>query len=63
MSFLGLADYYRRFLEGFSSISSHLTKLTQKIVKFQRSESCEEIFQELIKRLNTGPILTLLEGN
>ena len=35
---LGLVGYYRRFVEGFSSISSplmKLTKLTQKIIKFQ----------------------------
>ncbi|KAH0670709.1 hypothetical protein KY289_025202 [Solanum tuberosum] len=61
-SFLGLATYYRRFVEGFSSISSHLTKLTQKTVKFQWSEACEKSFQEFKKRLTTTPVLTLPEG-
>ncbi|GJX49625.1 putative reverse transcriptase domain-containing protein [Tanacetum coccineum] len=32
--FLGLADYYRRFIEGFSKIAKSMTKLTQKNVKF-----------------------------
>nr|GFB93406.1 putative reverse transcriptase domain-containing protein [Tanacetum cinerariifolium] len=35
--FLGLADYYRRFIEGFSKISKSMTKLTQKNVKKERS--------------------------
>ncbi|WMV48982.1 hypothetical protein MTR67_042367 [Solanum verrucosum] len=43
-SFLGLAGYYRRFVEGLSSISSPLTKLTQKTVKFQWSEACDKSF-------------------
>src|SRR5688500_12981582 len=50
-SFLGLAGYYRRFVEGFSSISSPLTKLTQKKEKFQWSLDCEKSFQELKDRL------------
>ncbi|WMV46301.1 hypothetical protein MTR67_039686, partial [Solanum verrucosum] len=61
-SFLGLAGYYRKFVEGFSSISSLLTKLTQKTVKFQWSEPYEKSFQKLKKRLTTTPVLTLLEG-
>ncbi|GKF30399.1 putative reverse transcriptase domain-containing protein [Tanacetum coccineum] len=37
--FLGLAGYYRRFIEGFSKITKPMTKLTQKMVKFEwRSE-------------------------
>ena len=36
--------------------------LTQKIVKFEWSETCEKSFQELKKRLTTAPVLTLQEG-
>ncbi|WMV19268.1 hypothetical protein MTR67_012653 [Solanum verrucosum] len=61
-SFLGLAGYYRRLVEGFSSISIPLPKLTHKPVKFQWSEVCEKSFQELKKRLTTASVLTLLEG-
>ncbi|XP_015081274.1 uncharacterized protein LOC107024843 [Solanum pennellii] len=46
-SFLGLSNYYRRFVEGFSSIVSPLTALTKKKAKFECSETCEKRFQEL----------------
>ncbi|XP_059307043.1 uncharacterized protein LOC132058603 [Lycium ferocissimum] len=62
-SFLGLANYYRKFVEGFSSIASPLTKLTQKTAKFQWSEACERSFQELKTRLTSAPILTLPSGS
>ena len=58
-SFLGLAGYYRRFVEGFSKIASPLTQLTRKNVKFQWSEECEKSFQELKHRLVSAPILTI----
>ncbi|KAF3680008.1 hypothetical protein FXO37_03563 [Capsicum annuum] len=61
-SFLGLAGYYLRFVEGFSSIVSPMTRLTQKKVKFLWSESCEKSFQELKTRLTSAPVLTLPDG-
>ncbi|XP_070013471.1 uncharacterized protein [Nicotiana sylvestris] len=61
-SFLGLARYYRRFVEGFSSIYAPLTKLTHNGAKFQWTEACEQSFQELKKRLTTTPVLTLPDG-
>nr|XP_009784202.1 PREDICTED: uncharacterized protein LOC104232644 [Nicotiana sylvestris] len=54
--------YYRRFAEGFSSILSPLTRLTQKKVKFQWSDACEKSFEELKKRLTSALVLTLPEG-
>nr|XP_016440855.1 PREDICTED: uncharacterized protein LOC107766570 [Nicotiana tabacum] len=49
-------------IEGFSSISSPLTRLTQKKVKFQWSDACKKSFEELKKRLTSAPVLTLPEG-
>ncbi|WMV46356.1 hypothetical protein MTR67_039741, partial [Solanum verrucosum] len=61
-SFLGLAGYYKRFVEGFSSIASPLTELTQKKAKFVWSEACQKSFQELKDRLTSAHVLTLPEG-
>ena len=61
-SFLGLAGYYRRFVESFSSIAAPLTKLTQKKMKFVWSDLCENSFEKLKDKLTTAPILTLPEG-
>jgi hypothetical protein len=62
-SFLGLAGYYRRFVEGFSRLAAPLTRLTRKNEKFQWSEECEQSFQELKQRLVTAPVLTLPSGS
>ena len=58
-SFLVLASYYRRFVEGFSRIAAPLTQLTRKNTKFVWTEECEKSFQELKQRLVTAPVLTI----
>ncbi|GJR89934.1 putative reverse transcriptase domain-containing protein [Tanacetum coccineum] len=61
--FLGLAGYYRRFIEGFSKIAKPMTKLTQKKVKFDWSDKAETAFQLIKHKLCSAPILALPEGN
>ncbi|GJW71631.1 putative reverse transcriptase domain-containing protein [Tanacetum coccineum] len=60
--FMGLAGYYRRFIEGISLIAKPLTKLTQKNKKFEWGADEDEAFQKLKQDLCTDPILALPEG-
>jgi len=60
-SFLGLAGYYRRFVEDFSRLAAPMTRLTRKGVKFVWDDSCELAFQELKSRLTSAPILVIPE--
>ena len=62
-SFLGLAGYYHRFIEGFSKIAGPLHCLTRKGVKFEWTDRCKGSFQTLKEKLTSAPILTLPEGN
>ena len=62
-SFLGLAGYYRRFIEGFSRIAAPLTRLTRKGAEFVWSDACERAFAELKDRLTSTPVLTLPSGS
>ncbi|GJX41982.1 putative reverse transcriptase domain-containing protein [Tanacetum coccineum] len=61
--FLGLAGYYRRFIEGFSKIAKPMTKLTQKKIKFEWGDKQEAAFQLLKQKLCSAPILALPEGS
>nr|GFC21455.1 hypothetical protein [Tanacetum cinerariifolium] len=61
--FLGLAGYYRIFIEGFSKIAKPMTKLTQKKVKFEWGDKQEAAFQLLKQKLCSEPILALPEGS
>jgi transposase InsO family protein len=60
-SFLGLANYYRRFIKGFSEVAAPLTALTKKDTWFEFGEKCREAFKELKQRLTTSPILRIFD--
>ena len=61
-SFLGLAGYYRRFIENFSKIALPMTALTQKDRKFVWGAEEEKAFQHLKQKLCNAPILSFPEG-
>ena len=58
-AFLGLAGYYRRFIQDFSSVSTPLSDLTRKSApeKVVWSTQCEKAFAELKRRLCSEPVL------
>ena len=55
--FLGLANYYQRFIADFARIARPLHKLTEKNVKFEWSPDCQSTFEDLRNRLVNVPIL------
>ncbi|KAI3792250.1 hypothetical protein L2E82_06124 [Cichorium intybus] len=61
-SFLGLAGYYRRFVENFSRIATPLTKLTKKTEKFSWTEAQQTAFEQLRDGLCKAPVLALPQG-
>jgi len=62
-SFLGLAGYYLRFIEGFSKLALPLTWLTCKGKAFVWDVQCENSFNELKQRLTTAPVLILRKSD
>ncbi|GJU93904.1 putative reverse transcriptase domain-containing protein [Tanacetum coccineum] len=61
-SFLGLTEYYRRFLKGFSLLALPLTKLMRKGEKYVWNEEQDKSFEELKRRLVSSSVLTLPSG-
>ena len=55
--FLGLASYYRRFIQNFSTVAKPLHRLTEKTAKFEWTSECQAAFQDLRSRLVSAPIL------
>jgi hypothetical protein len=58
-SFLRLAEYYRRFIKGFSTFATPMTRLLRKDVPFEWNRKCERSFQELKQSLMTTLVLSL----
>ena len=62
-SFLGLCNYYRRFVPSYSHIATPLTALTHKNTPFQWNAQTEEAFQELKRRMSESPVLAIPSSN
>ena len=60
---LGLASYYRRYVQGFCEIAKPLYNLTKKSVVFHWITECEEAFYALKQSLTTSPILAYPDNN
>ena len=56
-SFLGLANYYRKFIQNFSHIAHPINTLLKKNVAFQWNQSQQEAFDLLKEKLISSPIL------
>ena len=62
-SFLGLAGYYRKFIQGFFKIAAQLTQLTKKNQAFVWDGVCENAFKSLKEKLTHAPVLVIPKGN
>ncbi|PWA81445.1 hypothetical protein CTI12_AA187700 [Artemisia annua] len=58
-SFLGLVNYYRRFIMGYSAITSPLTDLLKKNKAWMWDEKCQAAFENLKKAVIEEPVLRL----
>ena len=56
-SFIGFANFYRRFIHGFSSIVAPMIATVKKDTKFEWTSACQKVFDLLKKRFTTAPIL------
>jgi hypothetical protein len=58
-SFIGMADYYRCFIEGFSKIARPMIALLAKKDEFKWTPACQKSFETLKDKLTTAPVLIL----
>jgi ribonuclease HI len=60
-NFLGVAGYYRKFIEGFSKIAKPMTSLLEKGREFKWDEKCQDSLEHLKKRLMSPPVLVMTD--
>jgi hypothetical protein len=60
-SFLGLANYYRRFIKDFAALARPLTQLTKKDQQFEWTNKCEDTFNILKEKFTTAPVLQIFD--
>ena len=60
-SFMGLAGYYQRFVEGFSKIAKPITTLQRNGIRYEWTNECDVAFAELKILLTSAPILQVLD--
>ena len=56
-SFLGLVEYYRRFIKGFSNIAAPLNRLLEKNKPFEWTEECMAAYKQLKALLLQRPVV------
>ena len=62
-SLLGLTNYYKKFISGYSKICAPITELLKKDVKFVWSEKCDKALETLKQALSSAPILAFPDMN
>ena len=60
--FIGLANYYRRFIRNFASIARPLHRLTEKTASFKWTSECQTAFDSLKLKLTSAPVLAHPDG-
>jgi hypothetical protein len=60
-SFLGFANFYRRFILHYSKLIKPLSRLISKDVKFNWTPECDDTFNQLKKAFTTEPILRIFD--
>ena len=62
-TFLGLLNYYRRFIPAFTDLMHSIQKLLKKNVKVEWSEECDKVFRMAKEKLMGDPIVYHLNPN